>query len=117
MYDNRPKEVITWTLGQSGQHKRYKVNGLSGSLSKQTIFVWKAPPDSDITIFFPPYRDPLRIGTQTIKAGEELLRRLPEDFQEMPQPSPRRIYRYAIYTDSTGTFAEMNSDPEVIIDE
>ncbi|MDP2885667.1 MAG: hypothetical protein Q8P51_11685 [Ignavibacteria bacterium] len=76
-------------------------------------FTWKAPSDSDITIMFPPGRDPLGIGTWRIGQGGQLKKHLPQEaVLDWKYPCH---YRYAIFCHRTNNFAVMNSDPEIII--
>jgi hypothetical protein len=68
---------------------------------------WTAPDDSKITIWFPPERDPLNVGTRTLNPGETLSKTVP--------PNAKGTYPYSVYLHKDNVMAEGGSSPEIII--
>lgn len=68
---------------------------------------WIAPDDSKITIWFPPGRDPLNVGTKTLDPGDTLSKPVP--------PDAKGTYPYSVYIFKDNVMAEGGSGPEIII--
>jgi len=70
---------------------------------------WTAPDDSDITIWFPPTRDPLKVGTITLRCAESLTKIVDKSVK-------KGTYHYSVYCHEDGTMAEGGTGPEMIIE-
>jgi hypothetical protein len=99
-----PADELTATFQPIG----YRVGLLRGHRGDK--IAWQAPHDSEITIAFGPHEDPLHIGAMKIMRGKKFKKEIPSD-------APYGHFRYVIYCHKTRSFAVMNSDPEIIIEE
>jgi plastocyanin len=70
---------------------------------------WTAPDDSDITIWFPPKGDPLKIGTIALDSGESLIKVVSKSVK-------KGTYPYSVYCHEDNSMAEGGTGPEMIIE-
>lgn len=85
----------------------WKVDKVRATRDKDSI-TWEAV-GGDVTLWFPPGRDPLGIGESTISAGQTLTKSVPKEVK-------RGTYEYSMFFHQDNEMAEGGSPPIIIID-
>ena len=87
---------------------RYRVGTVTLYLTRGDEFEWKAPPDEDTTLWFPPGNPFGLTNPVTIGQGAAQV------FTPLSSATPG-TYEYTVYYHKTGTFAEGSSPPKIVI--
>ena len=103
-YPTGKTSVATMTIGAS----RMRVKKIVAK-DKDTV-QWIAPADTDIAIMFPPRQNPAGVRAKLVKAGKK------SPIYKIHAPTKsRQVYRYNIFCYATKTYAQGNSEPEMIV--
>ncbi len=101
------------------QHHHRKVEKISGIWKVKKIKAdpldtvsWEAPSNSDISIMFPPEKDPANVGTIQVMAGASSAAFTVDPLYNSSKPVH---YKYQIYVYKDKVYARGGSEPEMII--